>query len=168
MHRGFTLIEILVVLVVFGFIGLIVSQSVISTLRGATKSDSDSRIRSNLDYVSSIIDRHLLNAVGVSCPPVVPPNSRVDFTDQRQNIGSFLLNGAGADRHIASNSATTPNFRLSSSDTTVTATVFTCNPAVGNNPPSVTFTITLEDRNQQGVLKSSATTTRTVNLRTNL
>ncbi len=166
-NHGFTLIEILVVLVVFAFIGLIVAQSVISTLRGAAKADSDARVRSNLDYVSSILDRHLRNAVSVSCPAVPPPAlpTRVDYIDQRENPGSFYLNGSGADRHIASGSAL---LRVSADDVTTTTVEFTCNTAIGNNPPSVTFTITLEDRNQQGVLKSSATTTQTINLRTNL
>lgn len=163
-NAGFTLIEILVVLVVFGFIGIVVSQTVITTIRGTKRSDSDSRVRANIDYVTSVMDRHIRNAVSIACPSA----ARVDFTDQRQNVGSFLLNGVGADRHIASNSATTPNYRLTGNNTTVTAATFTCNPISGNTPPSVTINLTLEDRNESGSLKSRATTTRTIYLRTSI
>lgn len=160
-NEGFSLIEVLVVLVVFSFIGIIVSQSIVTTLRGAKRSDSDSKVRANIDYAVAIMGRHLRNARTVSCPSA----TRVNFTDQRQQSAYFSLQTSGTDRYIASSSATQ---RLTNSEVEVTNLTFVCTASAGNVPPSVTITISARDRSLGGVEQSRVTTSTRIMLRTNL
>lgn len=155
---GFSLIEVLVVLTIFGFVALITSGSVLTTIRGAKRADSDTKVRENVTYALSTMERHLRNAVTVSCS-----GGRVDYTDQSQLAASFYLNTVGNDRYIASVSASN---RLTSADVNVTTLAFACIPADGSTPPSVNISITAEDRNAQGAERSQITSSTKVNLRT--
>lgn len=157
---GFSLIEILVVLLVFSIIGIIVTSSVLATLRSARKSDSESKVRANIDYAMAIISRHIRNARTVSCPD----SHTVTFEDQREQTASFFLQTLGQDRYVASSSATQ---RLTSSDINITDLTFACNPASGNNPPSVDVTISAIDKNFQGSEAAKISTSATIVLRTN-
>lgn len=166
-EKGFSLIEILVVLVVFSFIGVIVAQSILTTLRGAKRSDSDSKVRSNIDYAVAIIERQLRNAREVTCPTTCPSGNGtcLNFTDQKQRTASFFFQTTGNDRYIASSSATQ---RLTNSDVEITALTFTCTPATGNVAPSVEISISARDRTLGGVERSQITTSTQILLRTNL
>lgn len=156
---AFSLIEVLVVLVIFSIIGIIVAQSLLTTLRGAKRSDSESRVRSNIDYAVAIMERHLHNARSATCPN---PET-VNFEDQRQVATSFFREPTG--QYIASNSATQ---RLTSTDVTVTGVTFTCTPATGNVPASVSISINAFDNTAQGIERASVTVTTRVMLRTSL
>jgi len=166
MKKGFSLIEIIVVIALFSIIGVIVSQATITTFRGARRSDSEAKVRENIDYAVSVMERHLRNALTVTCTSV----SRVDFTDQDRNAGAFLLNSSGTDAHIASYSAlpAPTTQRLTSQDLTVSNLSFTCPPTTsGNVAPVINIGITAIDRYAQGTDRAGITTSAKIIVRTN-
>ncbi|HUV43035.1 MAG TPA: type II secretion system protein [Patescibacteria group bacterium] len=60
--KGFTLIEILVVVSLFGIIAVIGSGSFFSLLRGSTKSKTVSAVKQNGDYALGVMERMIRNA----------------------------------------------------------------------------------------------------------
>lgn len=162
-QRGFSLIEILVVLTIFSILTVIVTQGIFVTLRGTRKSEVTARVKENLAYAISTIERQLHNASTVSpCPNTSP--SRIDYADENGKATYFSCQNIGASGYVASGSATT---RLTSSDVSVTACTFTCaTPPPGkNNPPSVDINITGQDANTQGAEGAQVTTSTKVFLR---
>lgn len=159
-YAGFSLVEILVVLAVFSVIGVIVSQSILSTLRGSKRSDSDSKVRENLDYAMAILERHLRNAKTATCTGT----NRIDFVDQRDTATYFTYNVVGSncstDCFIASGSA-----RVTSSDVKITAASFVCSAGTSAVPTAITITLTGEDALAQGTEKSRITTSSKIILR---
>src|SRR3989344_4544421 len=61
-NKGFTLIEILVVMAVLIFIGLIIGSIVMSVLRGTNKTNTLTQVRQNGSYAISQISKTLRNA----------------------------------------------------------------------------------------------------------
>lgn len=61
-EKGFTLIEILVVVGIFAIIAVIGSGSFFSLLRGSTKSRSASTVKQNGDYALGVMERMIRNA----------------------------------------------------------------------------------------------------------
>lgn len=164
--KGFSLIELLVVIALFSIIGVIVAQSSITTFRGAKKTDSDAKLRENIDYAMSIMERHLRSAVSVTCVS----STQVDFIDQNNNLGRFLLNTAGTDTYIASYSAlpAPATQRITSQELTISNLIFTCPVSASPNvAPVVDVGITALDRNAQGTDRSQITTSAKIILRTN-
>src|SRR3990167_11388670 len=61
-EKGFTLIEILVVITIFSVLTILVTQTIIFSLRSTKKSESLNQARQNLDYAAQIVERHIRNA----------------------------------------------------------------------------------------------------------
>ena len=118
MNKGFSLIEILVVIGVFAIIGLITSQSVLTSLKGARKADAETQVRQNIDYTTQVIDRQLRSAKSVSCVSA----TEVDFVDSGGQNQSF----SKSDNAILFSSQ-----ELSSSDISITDLSFTCSGTFG-------------------------------------
>lgn len=155
--NGFSLIEILVALTLISIISVIVTQAVLSSVRGAKRSDSDTKIRQNISYAVTIMERQLRNSKSVTCSP---DNTSITVTDLREQTYNFFRDQTG---FIASGSA---NVRLTNSDIDVTVLTFSCVAPVGNTPSSIIINITAFDRNAQGAERSSITTSHQINLRT--
>jgi len=141
--RGYTLIEILVVVTVFAAISLITSQTIILTLRGTKKAESISKVRSNLDNAIGSMERQLRGAKSIvsACTGVAAQS--IIFVDQNNNQVTFSCIGVNNNNQpasIASGAAT-----LTTSDITISACSFTCSPAVGSNPPSILINVTGND-----------------------
>ncbi|MFH1971121.1 MAG: type II secretion system protein, partial [Patescibacteria group bacterium] len=67
--KGLSLIEILVTVTVFTILGVLVTSSVFLTLRSTNKSNSTIKIRDNVNYFLSTIQRQLRGAQAiVNCP----------------------------------------------------------------------------------------------------
>lgn len=158
LNKGFSLIEMLVALTVLSIIAIIVTQAVVSSIKGAKRSDSDSHLKENLSYAISIMERHLKNARTATC---ADNNLTVNYTDANQTATNFSYNAAGG--FVASGSASIP---LTGSNINVTSLTFVCTPQSGNTPPSVTINISAQDRNSTGVDRPQITTSSQVNLRT--
>ncbi len=146
--KGFSLIEILIVITIFAVIGLLATRSIFLTIRGAKKSDSLVRVRENVNYSLSVIERQLRSAEGVTCPN--PSSSVLNYVSLEGTASSFSCVVSGTDRYIASGSA-----RLTSSDISVTGCSFACTQYDINNPPSVNITVVASDNESQSVEKGS-------------
>ena len=69
LQKGMSLLEILVVVAIFSILGVIVTRSVLLTLRGSKKSESQVKVRENVNYALAVIERQLRNADSiVTCP----------------------------------------------------------------------------------------------------
>jgi prepilin-type N-terminal cleavage/methylation domain-containing protein len=60
--KGYTLMEILLVVVIFSLLGVIVTQVVASTLRGSGKSENTVVVRENVSYAIGVMERNIRNA----------------------------------------------------------------------------------------------------------
>lgn len=157
---GMSLIEILVVVTIFAIMGIVITRAVILTIGGGKKSESLVRVRENLNYAIGIIERQIRNANGISvCPN--PDNYIIDYTDQFGNPASFsCVNVGSANAFVASGSA-----RLTSDGVVITACSFVCGMSSGDNPPSVTISLTAKDANSTGIQNSSAEASSQIFLR---
>ncbi len=71
-ESGFTLIEILVTIILFGILGTIATQSLFSLLRGASKSEAVKEVKQNGDYALSFMEIKIRNGTidDVNCTGV--------------------------------------------------------------------------------------------------
>lgn len=161
MKKGFSLIEILVVISIFALIGILTTRSIFTTLRSARKSDSLVRVRENVNYALGVIERQIRSAELVNCATVTANNlpyiAEGGITNARFNC-TIGVNG-----NIASSSGAVM-IPLTSGDISVTACNFTCTQAV-NNPPSINISVTAEDKNSTGVEKGSVSSQTEILLR---
>lgn len=151
MKKGFSLIEMLVVMSVFAVIGMLTTTSVALTLKSGKKSDSLVRVRENVNYAFSIVERQVRNS-GKITPCTGVPVSTLSYTSIEGIPASFTCVTPGAQGYIASGSA-----RLTSSDISITSCSFTCTQAV-NSPAVVKVNITAEDSALTGTEKGSVST----------
>lgn len=75
MKKGFTLIEMLVVIAVLAVFGTLILIIFTRTLRGGGKTQIIEAIKQNGQSVLEVMDKTVRNAAVVYCPNVVPPNS---------------------------------------------------------------------------------------------
>ena len=142
-QRGISLIEILVVVAIFAFVGTLVTRSIILVLQGTNKSTSVVNARENLDYVMGIVERQIRNA-----------NSIADCSNSNTNTISYLdQNGVASyfscvypngpsdptGSYIASGSAS-----LTDNTVKITSCSFTCSTS-GSKPPVISISLTLKD-----------------------
>jgi prepilin-type N-terminal cleavage/methylation domain-containing protein len=152
-QRGISLIEILVVIMIFAILGILISRVILVTLRGSGKSDSLVKIRENLDYSLSIIEREIRNAETISCPSA----TQVNYTNSRGTSASFSCQSS----RVASGSAW-----LTSDEVSITACSFICTAASGHVPPSLTVSLEAKDASVTGAEAGQATATTKIFLRT--
>ena len=65
--KGFSLIEMLIVVAVFSILAVVATQSLSSSLRGSKKSESQVIVRENVDFALSTMERLLRNADSLNC-----------------------------------------------------------------------------------------------------
>lgn len=151
--------ELLVVVSVFAIVILLATQALILSLRGSRKSESLSRVRSDLDFSLAVMERNLHNATAIDpCPN--PDTSIVNYTDAFGKTTSFsctTIAGLGA---IASGSA-----RLTSDEIDVTSCSIVCSPGNVGVPPSVTVTVSATNANVSGAEGAQVTTQTDILLR---
>lgn len=157
--KGISLVETLIVVMVFSIIGVLTTNAVFLTLRGTQKSQSTLKIREKINYVISIIQRQLRGAKEISeCPNSDP--YIIEYVDEYENLSSFSCKNMTGIGYIASGSA-----RIVSNDIDITSCSFSCEESSSAGPPSVTINISAEDNSISGVTKGKATFTTKVVLR---
>lgn len=135
-NRGVSLIEILVVLGIFGVLSVLSTRTITLSLSGSKKSMATLAVRENLNYSLSVIERQLRNATAVSS--CLETSSSLTYHDQDNVITSFSCQGG----YIASGSA-----RLTSNEIVITACSFECVSSESGAPPIVT--VNLAAKNSQ-------------------
>jgi prepilin-type N-terminal cleavage/methylation domain-containing protein len=158
-ESGFSLLEILVALTVFAFLALVATQSIFSTVRVSTKSASVVKIRGDVDYALSVIERYLHSAQSVTPCPLDDPKT-VAFIDSQGSQTIFSCVTPGETGYLASGSA-----RLTSETVAVTTCSFVCAPATGNTPASVTISVEAKDATKTGIDRGTVTTSTQIYLR---
>lgn len=158
--KGVSLIESMIVIVIFSLIGILTTRSLFLTLRGTGKSQSIIKVRENVNYSLSIIQRHLRNAQKITdCPNA--DSSRIDYLDSEGTQASFVCNVVGTSGYIASSSA-----RLTSDEINITSCSFECVEGISGNPPTVSVSISAEDSLSTSVEKAKVTSKSKIILRT--
>lgn len=158
--KGMSLLEILLVVALFSILGVIITRSVLLTLRGSKRSESTLKVRENISYSLGVVERQLRNADSiVECPN--PDTSVIDYVDEFGNSTNFSCEDIGTDGYIASSSA-----RLTSDEVEITSCSFSCVQGNSANPPAVTVSISAEDADVTGIEGASVTTSTTIFLRT--
>lgn len=163
LNKGLSLLEILVVITIFAVLGILVSQSVILTVRGTKKSETLVKVRENLNYAMAVTERQLRNSDSIpDCQSQAA--TRIDYVDQDGNNAFFSCNGLGTeDAYIASGSGAVTE-RLTNPEVIVTACSFTCTLSESNTPPAVTIDFSAKDAGSSGN-QGQVTITDQINLR---
>ncbi len=131
---GFTLVETLVVIVIFATIGILSTRAIMLSVQGSKKGSSSIVVRENLNYSLSVIERLLRNANQISSCT----SSTITYLDERDVSASFSCVTSGSDIYIASGSA-----RLTSGEVVITSCAITCD--LTSVPPSVTIDVIARD-----------------------
>lgn len=158
-QKGISMIEVLVVVLVFSVISILGTQSILLSLRGSKRSESTIGVRENVNYSLSVMERQLHNADSITCLD----STTISYTDEfsQPNI-TFTCNLSDPEEgYIASGSA-----RLTGSDINVTACSFFCDSGGAGVPPSVMISITAKDKDATQLEGSQFTTNTRINLRT--
>lgn len=156
-QKGVSLLEILVVITIFSVLAILATRGILLTLRGSRKSDSLGRVRENVDYALSVMERQLRNAEDVACTS----STLVTYETKDGASATFSCESVGAGGYIASSSA-----RLTNDEVDVSSCSFTCDSGGSGVPPSVSISITGEDANLEGPEEAQATTSTRIYLRT--
>lgn len=160
MRKGVSLIEILIVVAIFAVLGVLISRVILTTLRGTSRSDNLVKVRDNLDYALSVMERQLRNAESVApCPN--PDTTRIDFRNGDGVATYFACTNVGASGYVASGSA-----RLTSDQVAITACSLICTPSSGRVPPSVDISLEARGANQTGIERAIVTIATKIFLRT--
>ena len=164
---GVSLAEILIVVTIFAALGLVVSSSLILTMRGTKKSESLVKVRENVSYSISVIERNLRNANNITTcatsESVDPEEFKsITYLDQYGEFSTFsCVNTGEDDSYIASGSA-----RLSSEGIKITSCSFSCTePEDTTKSPFVTVEISAADVGSSGVLTASVSAETKIQLR---
>lgn len=148
--KGISIIEILVVSAIFVVLGVISVAVLSKTLGSARKSDSLIKVRENIEYSFSVMERNLRNSESVTCPN--PNPMLLTYIDEHGNSTSFSCVNVGASGYIASASA-----RLTSDTVAVTSCSIACTQADLNSPPRIQVDITASDAVNLQAEKGSVT-----------
>lgn len=152
MKKGFSLIELMVAISIFAVIGVLTTSAVSLTLRTSKKSDSLVRVRENVSYAFSIIERQIRGADSIeNCDG--SELSVLNYLTSENIITDFSCENIGEAGYIASGSA-----RITSSDVAVVSCSFVCTQTDSNSPPTVKVKISAQDAIATSEEKGTITT----------
>lgn len=153
--KGMSMIEILVVILVFAILATLATESLLLSLRGTRRSESSIGVRENLNQVLSIMERALHNAESVSCPN----STTINYIDSALQSANFTCDTTGG--FVASSSA-----QLTSPAIRVTQCTFSCTVSGAGIPDSVSISLSAQDSTASGLEQQVVTTNTEINLRT--
>lgn len=153
--NGFTLLEILVVILIFSTIGILATQTLVLSLKGSKKSESLVRVKQNVEYSLSFMERALRTSKEIdSCT-----DERLQFLDQDSEVRYFHCDGTS----IFTDYAEAAHTQITSPDVEINCTspmspMFVCDTT--STPHSVEITIEASDASvigAEGAQVSSST-----------
>jgi type II secretory pathway pseudopilin PulG len=128
-NKGFSIIEVLVAAGVFAILGILSTSAILISLKGSKKSESQLKVRDNLNYVLGIMERQIRNAKSISCA-----GNTLNYVDADGKSGAFALDGVSRVTWKRPGEATA--FGLTSTDVKVESCTFVCS-GTGIVPPNV-------------------------------
>lgn len=137
--KGFSLIEVLVVLSIFVLIAIIANQLLFPVFRGSEKTGAAIIVKQNGNYAISVIQRELYNSKGVSlCAPEI-----VTYFDADGDLTSLSCSiGSGSKIFLASRSGARD---LTSPEVEVESCNITCLPLPPYKQVGIVFTLKKKD-----------------------
>ena len=173
-NEGFSLIEMLVVLVVFSILIILATQAVFLTLRSAKKAENLVKVRQNLDNAMGVIERGLRSASEIDCTEGNPANSdrSVQFNDTEGNTLTYVCDPG---KNIIIEYLNDPDGgkirqgNLTSDEISVDCSsrpVFDCEPnEFSAAPPKVTIDLEARSKGSSGAESATVSTHTQVYLR---
>jgi prepilin-type N-terminal cleavage/methylation domain-containing protein len=155
MKKGFSLIEMLIVLTVFAFLGIIITQSLASSLKGARKSEAIGNAKENIEYILNTVERTLRRVDTIGS----------DSTSIKIN---YFLTGRSTSEYFrcqGNDFFWVNDQKLNNPDIKITSCSFNYQPATSGVPASVTLSLTGESLKSTGVEGSSYSSSIKVLLR---
>lgn len=139
MKKGWTLIEILVVIGILGVIAIIATNLFFSILRGSTKTRVLTEVKQNGNYAINVMERMIRNAEKDSLRYDAGEGKWIEI--KNPDGGTTLFTCPDSNNMIASNGASLTSNKVRVEDCTST---FTVAPGVEDvRPPAVTIDFTL-------------------------
>lgn len=137
-NKGFSIIELLVVISIFAVVGILSTAAVSLTLKSSRKSESLIKVRENVNYSLSVLERQIRNAQSIDC--ATSDSTKLSYVSSEGITSDFSCISTGTDNYIASSSS-----RLTSTDISITSCAFSCTQETVNNPPVIKVSISAED-----------------------
>lgn len=72
MKKGYSLIELLIVIAIFAILSIVVTQSVITSLKSSRKSESTIKAKESLSYALAIMERNIRNSKTITVATASP------------------------------------------------------------------------------------------------
>lgn len=146
--QGFTLVEMLAVIIVFIFVGGIMLSILVTSLRTSSKTDTLSAVRENGNYVITQMSKTIRDARGLVSPfPCVTPTTVSSITildtDQDQITYTCSILPTPTPGSIASNSAS----MIDTSVVSVSDCSFTCMQDSESQLPIIQINFSLKQNN---------------------
>jgi prepilin-type N-terminal cleavage/methylation domain-containing protein len=167
--KGYTLVEMLSVILVFSVIGGIISVIFASSLRGTNKANITNEVRQNGNYALIQISKTITYAKGfngisengvdyisdcyvapISPTPVPPEYHYLKVSDFNGGIILFTCNQSSSE--IASNGASLINTEIVKVD----ACKFSCNQPSIAEPPTIGISFILSQKNESNFFENKA------------
>ncbi len=152
LQKGYTLVELLVVITILSVIGVIVVTVITISLRGSQKSDKLEIVRQGGDTAMSQMVRSIRYAKSLDSPASCVPATNVSSI----TITSLQDNGqttySCASNAIASNSAPL----VDTNAVNVNACSFTCSQQRVSDPPTIQIQFSLSAKNESSFTETKA------------
>lgn len=128
---GFSLLEMLVAVGIFAVLAIITTQTILLSIKGANKSEAVGKVKDNVDYAVSVIERNLRNSTSVKCiNPSGTSYTAVSYVDQTGAPKSFSCNFDDPnDTYIAASSS-----RLTNNSVSLVSCEFSCTNFSSTSP----------------------------------
>jgi len=161
---GFTLVEVLVVVSSFAILAVLVTLTIAASLKGSRKSETSSKVRTELEYALGFIERQVRNGTSLVC---TPPDG-IDFQDPDGVAAGYdrrlqTIDGV-SQGYIASRSGTLWS-HLTSSSIGITEFTVDCSDEIEDVPMSVAITLSGKDISGTGSGNSQVTIDTQIMLR---
>lgn len=138
---GFTMVEMLVVVLIFSVVGILVTRSIAVSLKNSRKSESVGKVRENVENAINIMERNIRNARDLDCGS--SSSTKISFVDEDGNDANFeCLNGF---IDFNTDHLTNPTITVDCS-----TSVFSCNIGGAGVPPFVDININAQSNDLTG------------------
>ena len=161
-NQGFTLVEMLIVLAIFGVLGVMASSSLFSIFQGASKTEILKEVKQNGDYALSLMEQKIRNAGSVTyiagtypCGTTSISGSSIEILNQDDTPTIFSCTNNVLQQQLGLAAAS--NLTNSTVEVVDCNSVFSCVKSDTSNIPVVTIQFSLTQSNASANLSESST-----------